>query len=102
VKLNHNQSIIADVLRWAITLIGVALAVRLVLTLFNLLFNFWATPLGHLLSEGELVARIADASPLGLARQLGVILAIATVIAIATRASRSASDQPSADHREQP
>jgi hypothetical protein len=101
-KLNHNRSIIADVLRWAFTLIGVVLAVRLVLTLFNLLFNFWATPLGRLLSEGELLARIADASPLGIARQLGVILVIATVIVIAKRASRSGNDQPSADHREQP
>lgn len=97
--LNDNRSIIAEVLRWVVTLIGVVLAVRLVLTLFNLLFNFWATPLGRLLSAGELFARIADASSLGMARQLGIILGIATVIVIAKRASRSGNDQPSDDHR---
>jgi hypothetical protein len=99
-KVHSNRSIIAEVLRWVVTLLGVVLAVRLVLTLFNLLFNVWATPLGRLLSEGELVARIADVSPLGIARQLGVILVIATVIAVARRTRHSGNDQPTTDHRE--
>lgn len=99
-KVNSSRSIFAEVLGWVATLIGVVLAVRLLLTLFNLLFNFWATPLGRLLSEGELLARIADVSPLGIARQLGVILVIATVIVIARRTRPSGNDQPTTDHRE--
>lgn len=87
-KAKTRVSFFAELLGWVATIVVVGLGLRLALTLFNLTFNFSATPLGRLLNEGELAERIADVSPFGIARQLAIVVAIAAIIVVAQRAKR--------------
>ncbi|MCB0078531.1 MAG: hypothetical protein KDD73_14045 [Anaerolineales bacterium] len=87
-KRRTNRNFTDEVLRWVVTIIGVVLLVRLAFTLLNLVFNFSATPLGRLLNEGELFARMTDVSPHGVARQIVILVLIAIVVGVAQRTKR--------------
>lgn len=79
------------VLMWILTIIGVVLLARLLITLSNLAFNFSDTPIGRRLDEGLSFNFLSDISFKNVVLQLSIIAVVVALFVISRRSKKESS-----------